>query len=61
MVVPVHWGTYSPIALRRPPWLEVPARRFRVELDARGAVGALRLLAPGDSLVRTATAAGGWS
>ena len=36
-------------------------RFFRVELDARGAADALRLLAPGDSLVRATTAAGGWS
>jgi L-ascorbate metabolism protein UlaG (beta-lactamase superfamily) len=61
VVVPVHWGTYSPIGLRRPSWLEVPAHRFRVELDARGAADALRLLAPGASLVRAATATGGWS
>ena len=52
VVVPVHWGTYSPIGLRRPAWLEVPAARFRAELDALGEAGALRLLTPGGSLVR---------
>ena len=54
VVVPVHWGTYSPIGLRRPSWLDVPAERFRVELDAVGAGGSLRLLTPGGSLVRGA-------
>jgi L-ascorbate metabolism protein UlaG (beta-lactamase superfamily) len=52
VVVPVHWGTYSPIGLRRPAWLEVPAARFRAELDALGEADALRLLTPGGSLVR---------
>ena len=52
VVVPVHWGTYSPIGVRRPAWLDVPAARFRVELDALGDVERLRLLAPGDSLAQ---------
>ena len=52
VVVPVHWGTYSPVGLRRPDWLDVPAARFRAELDALGTADALRLLTPGGSLVR---------
>jgi L-ascorbate metabolism protein UlaG (beta-lactamase superfamily) len=51
LVVPVHWGTYSPIGLRRRPhWLEVPADRFRTELDSVDFGDALRLLTPGGSL-----------
>lgn len=56
LVVPIHWGTYSPIGLRRPRWLDVPAARFRAELAAVGAAGALSLLAPGGSLALAAAA-----
>ncbi len=52
VVIPVHWGTYSPIGLRRPAWLERPAERFRVELDASGSGDVLRLLMPGETLQR---------
>ena len=58
VVVPVHWGTYSPIGMRRPAWLDVPAVRFRAELDALGGGETLRLLAPGDSLRRVVPTAG---
>ncbi len=51
LVVPVHWGTYSPIGLRRPRWLDAPADRFRSELAAVGAEHVLHQLAPGGSLV----------
>jgi L-ascorbate metabolism protein UlaG (beta-lactamase superfamily) len=51
LVVPVHWGTYSPIGLRRPGWLDEPARRFEAELVAAGAGELLRVLNPGDGLV----------
>jgi L-ascorbate metabolism protein UlaG (beta-lactamase superfamily) len=50
-VVPVHWGTYSPIGLRTPRWLDDPALRFRAELTAAGADDVLRLLAPGEDFV----------
>ena len=37
LVVPIHWGTYSPVSLRRgaPGWLRDPLRRFESELDRR--------------------------
>jgi L-ascorbate metabolism protein UlaG (beta-lactamase superfamily) len=50
-VLPVHWGTYSPIALGRPAWLDTPAVRFRAELDAAGTGDRLRLVTPGETLV----------
>lgn len=59
VVVPVHWGTYSPIGLRRPAWLERPAGRFRAELDALGGAETLRLLAPGGTLTRLPEIAAG--
>jgi L-ascorbate metabolism protein UlaG (beta-lactamase superfamily) len=38
LVVPIHWGTYSPVALRRgePSWLRRPADRFATAMDAAG-------------------------
>jgi L-ascorbate metabolism protein UlaG (beta-lactamase superfamily) len=51
LVVPVHWGTYSPIGLRRPSWLDEPAGRFAAELAAVGAGDRLRMLRPGEGLV----------
>jgi L-ascorbate metabolism protein UlaG (beta-lactamase superfamily) len=52
LVIPIHWGTYSPaIVSRRPPaWLREPAERFRAELDRLGLVGHIRVLAPGERL-----------
>jgi L-ascorbate metabolism protein UlaG (beta-lactamase superfamily) len=53
LVVPIHWGTYSPVALRRgpPTWLEQPVHRFRTGLERAGVEDRLRVLAPGDALV----------
>ena len=52
LVVPIHWGTYSPSVVRRrpPAWLAEPVERFRVELDRIGLGDRLRALAPGDRL-----------
>jgi L-ascorbate metabolism protein UlaG (beta-lactamase superfamily) len=61
LVVPVHWGTYSPIGLRPPPWLDEPARRFATELAAAGAGDLLHLLEPGEGLVIPPDAAVGGS
>ena len=53
VVVPIHWGTYSPSILRnRPPsWLTEPVDRFGVELDRIGLGDRVRVLAPGERLV----------
>ena len=53
LVVPVHWGTYSPQSLRRgaPEWLHRPADRFAAELAAAGAGERLRLVTPGGSVL----------
>jgi L-ascorbate metabolism protein UlaG (beta-lactamase superfamily) len=51
LVVPVHWGTYSPIGLRRPAWLDEPARRFESELEVAGAGELLHLLEPGEAVL----------
>jgi L-ascorbate metabolism protein UlaG (beta-lactamase superfamily) len=51
LVVPVHWGTYSPIGLRRPSWLDAPGERFQGEMEGAGVGHLLRLLPPGGSLV----------
>lgn len=52
-VVPIHWGTYSPIRPRGGPpgWLGGPARRFETDLGRAGAGDRLRLLEPGGGLV----------
>ena len=52
LVVPIHWGTYSPINLRRrrPDWLHRPAERFAAAMSAAGLGERLRLLEPGDRL-----------
>jgi L-ascorbate metabolism protein UlaG (beta-lactamase superfamily) len=52
-VVPVHWGTYSPIAARRGPplWLARPAEEFAGHLGAAGLDDRLHLLEPGGRLV----------
>jgi len=54
-VVPIHWGTYTPITPRRgtPAWIENPLGAFRAELDALGLGDRLVALRPGES---TATA-----
>jgi L-ascorbate metabolism protein UlaG (beta-lactamase superfamily) len=52
LVVPIHWGTYSPIGVpgRRPSWLHRPAEQFAVAMDEAGHGRRLRLLAPGERL-----------
>ncbi len=52
LVVPIHWGTYSPISLRgrAPQWLHRPAEQFASALAGAGHVDRLRLLEPGDRL-----------
>ena len=52
LVVPIHWGTYSPSIVRRrpPPWLLEPVDRFRAELDRIGLLDHVRVLAPGERL-----------
>jgi L-ascorbate metabolism protein UlaG (beta-lactamase superfamily) len=49
IVVPIHWGTYSPWAVRRgePAWLRRPAEAFGEELRLRGLGGSLRVVDPG--------------
>ena len=53
VVVPIHWGTYSPVRARpgSPPWLEHPLDAFRAALEERALADRLRALAPGGSLV----------
>jgi L-ascorbate metabolism protein UlaG (beta-lactamase superfamily) len=63
LVVPIHWGTYSPITPRRrpPDWLKRPAEQFATALAEVGQADRLCLLDPGGRLVhggtRPATAA----
>jgi L-ascorbate metabolism protein UlaG (beta-lactamase superfamily) len=51
-VVPIHWGTYSPVRLGRaaPTWLDRPVHEFRRRLDELGLVDRLVALDPGGSL-----------
>jgi L-ascorbate metabolism protein UlaG (beta-lactamase superfamily) len=53
LVVPIHWGTYSPIRPRRrpPEWLHRPAEQFAAALAAVGQSDRLRQLDPGGRLV----------
>ncbi len=53
VVVPIHWGTYSPSILRhrRPSWLTEPVDRFGAELDRIGIGDRARVLAPGERLI----------
>jgi L-ascorbate metabolism protein UlaG (beta-lactamase superfamily) len=57
VVIPIHWGTYSPMRHRRgdPPWLERPLGAFRGELAARGLEGRMVALEPGGSFPVPAT------
>lgn len=52
-VVPIHWGTYSPITARRGPpgWLARPADVFAAELATAGLDERLHLLEPGGRLL----------
>jgi len=51
VVVPIHWGTYSPVRARpgSPSWLDRPLAAFRAELGERDLGDRLRVLAPGGS------------
>lgn len=51
-VVPIHWGTYSPIRPQRgaPPWLENPLQAFCDELAGHHEAERLTVLRPGESL-----------
>jgi L-ascorbate metabolism protein UlaG (beta-lactamase superfamily) len=51
-VVPIHWGTYSPLRAGRgrPSWFERPLERFQQELEGAGLADRLRPLRPGSSL-----------
>ncbi len=52
VVVPIHWGTFSPITPRRgrPGWLDTPPEEFAGRLRASGLDDRLRQLAPGDTM-----------
>jgi len=56
-VVPVHWGTFSPINGRRgrPGWLARPAEQFAAHLAAAGLDDRLVLVEPGGQLLVPAT------
>ena len=53
LVVPIHWGTFSPLGLRRgrPGWVDAPVHRFRDGLRHAGVEDLLRVLEPGGQLV----------
>lgn len=53
LVVPIHWGTFSPVGLRRgrPSWVDEPVHGFRAGLRRAGAEERLRVLDPGGRLV----------
>jgi L-ascorbate metabolism protein UlaG (beta-lactamase superfamily) len=53
LVVPVHWGTYSPVSVHRgrPSWLARPAEEFATVLAEAGLDAKLRLLEPGGHLL----------
>lgn len=51
-VVPIHWGTYSPIraGVGAPPWFGEPLAAFRAALAERRLTDRLHVLRPGDTL-----------
>ena len=51
-VVPIHWGTYSPVRARpgSPAWLDHPLDAFRGALAERDLADRLRAVAPGGSV-----------
>jgi L-ascorbate metabolism protein UlaG (beta-lactamase superfamily) len=51
-VVPIHWGTYSPIRLGfgPPSWLDTPLAEFRTALESHGLADRLVELRPGGTL-----------
>lgn len=50
LVVPIHWGTYTPEDGRRrlPRWIDDPAERFMAEVSAADRPPNVALLQPGD-------------
>ncbi len=52
VVVPIHWGTYSPVRARpgSPAWLDHPLAAFRTALAERDLADRLRSVAPGGSV-----------
>ena len=52
VVVPIHWGTYSPVRARpgAPAWLDRPRDAFGAALAERSLADRLRALAPGGSV-----------
>ena len=53
LVLPIHWGTYSPVGLRRgaPGWLRDPVCAFESDLVTVGAGDRLRVVEPGGRLI----------
>ena len=53
LVLPIHWGTFSPLGVRRgrPSWVDEPVHRFRAGLARAGAEDRLRVLDPGGRIV----------
>jgi L-ascorbate metabolism protein UlaG (beta-lactamase superfamily) len=53
LVVPIHWGTYAPVGVRRQPpgWLAAPVHQFEAALAGNGEADRLRVLGPGDELI----------
>ena len=51
-VIPIHWGTYSPIRLRRgaPAWLTTPRQAFHEAMARRGLSDVLVDVEPGGSV-----------
>jgi L-ascorbate metabolism protein UlaG (beta-lactamase superfamily) len=51
-VVPIHWGTYSPMRVKRgpPEWLDSPVAAFREQLDQHHLGDRLVALQPGESV-----------
>ena len=55
VVVPIHWGTYSPVRAGRgaPDWIDAPLAKFESALTEIGLVDRLHALPPGASLERS--------
>lgn len=53
IVIPIHWGTYSPVRVRRgsPPWLDTPLAAFRDSLSKINPAVRMIDLAPGGHVV----------
>ena len=51
-VVPIHWGTYTPITPRRgtPPWIDNPFAAFTAALDELDLADRLIALRPGETM-----------